>query len=141
MEDEVGQKVKCWSNIVVQNLDIEADGFFPGEGVEIASDGVGFAGELVGGARGGAFEDHVLDEVGDAVEGEGFVAGAGVDPDAHGYGADVGDGLGEDQEAVGQAGAADVACGGCGGTGGGGEGCGHAAPDLREGRLLLCHRG
>ena len=80
----------------------------------------------MGGARCGAFEDHVLDEVGDAVEGEGLVARAGIDPDSHGDGADVGDGLGEDEQAVGQAGAADVACGGCGGRGG--EGCGHAAP-------------
>ena len=128
VEDEVGEKVKCWCNIFVQNFDIEADGFFAGEGVEIAADGVDLAGELLGGARGGALEDHVLDEVGDAVEGGGLVARAGGDPDAHGDGADVGDGFGEDEQAVGEDGPADVAGGGCGGEDGGGEGCGHAAP-------------
>ena len=77
----------------VQHFDIEADRLLTGEGVEIAADGIGLASELLGGARGGAFEDHVLDEVGDAVEGEGLIAGAGVDPDAHGDGADVGDAI------------------------------------------------
>ena len=59
---------------------------------------------------------------------EGLVARAGVDPDAHGDGADVGDGLGEDEQAVGQDGAADVA-----GVAGWdvGSGCGHAASYLR----------
>ncbi len=42
---------------------------FAGEGVEIAADGVDLAGELLGGAGSGALEDHVLDEVGDAVAG------------------------------------------------------------------------
>jgi hypothetical protein len=115
VEDEVSQKVKCWCNILIENLDIEADGFLSGEGVEVAADGVGLAGELLGGTGGGALEDHVLDEVRDAVLGEGFVAGAGVDPDAHGDGTDVGDGFGEDEQAVGQASPANAAGGGWGG--------------------------
>ena len=111
VEDEVGEEVECGGDVLVEDLDVEADGLFAGEGVEVAADGVDLAGELLGGAGGGALEDHVLDEVGDAVEGGGLVAGAGVDPDAHGDGADVGHGLGEDEQAVGQAGAADVAGG------------------------------
>ena len=72
-------------------------------------------------------KDHVLDEVGDSVEGERLVAGARGDPNAHGDGADVGDGLGEDEQAVGQSGAADAA-----GRGGGGGQSGdfdHATPN------------
>ncbi len=108
----------------VQYFDIETDRLFPGEGVQVTADGVCLAGELLSGAGGGSFEDHVLDEVGDAVEGESFVAGAGVDPDAHGNGADVGDGLGEYEQAVGQMGATDVAGRGEGGRGSvGGKDC------------------
>jgi hypothetical protein len=55
--------------VLVEDLDVEADGLFAGEGVEIAADGVDLAGDLLGRARGGALEDHVLDEVGDAVSG------------------------------------------------------------------------
>ncbi len=109
VEDEVGEEVEGGGDVFVEDLEVEADGFFAGEGVEVAADGVDFAGELLGGARGGALEDHVLDEVGDAVDGGGLVAGAGVDPDAHGDGAEVGHALGEDEEAVGERGGADVA--------------------------------
>ena len=79
------------------------------EGVEVATDGVDFAGDVLRGAGGGAFEDHVLYEVGEAIFFDWFVTGAGVDPGAHGDGAHVGHGLGEDEEAVGEDGAADVA--------------------------------
>src|ERR1017187_4374019 len=127
VEQEVGEKVKRWSNIFIQHFDIEADSLLPGEGVEVAADGVGFAGELLGGARGGAFEDHVLDEVGDAIQVERLVAGAGGDPDAHGDGTDLGDRLGENEQAVAQASPANAAGGGWGGGQNGG-GFDHAAP-------------
>ncbi len=68
VQDEVGEEIKRRGKVLVQDFDVEADGLLAGEGVEIAADGVDLAGELLGGARGGAFEDHVLDEVGDAVE-------------------------------------------------------------------------
>src|ERR1017187_2619571 len=127
VDEEVGEEVKRWSNIFIQHLDIKADGLLPGEGVEVAADGVGFAGELLGGARGGAFEDHVLDEVGDAIQVERLVAGAGGDPDAHGDGTDLGDRLGENEQAVAQASPANAAGGGWGGGQNGG-GFDHAAP-------------
>jgi hypothetical protein len=50
----------------------------------------------------------VLDEVRDAVDFGWLAAGAGLDPDAHGDGAQVVHALSEDYEAVGQYGAADV---------------------------------
>src|ERR1017187_6617300 len=126
VESRKGPRSKCWCNILIQNLDIEADALFAGESVEVAADGVDLSRELVGRARRGALEDHVFDEMGYAIEGEGLVARAGIDPDAHGDGTDVGNALGEDQQAIGQTSAADVAGGGCGGLGG--EGCGHATP-------------
>ena len=109
MEDEVGEEVESGGDVVVENLEVEADGLFAGEGVEVAADGVDFAGKLLSGAVGGALEDHVLDEMGDAVDGGGFVAGAAVDPDTHGYGAKVRHALGKDEETVGEGGGADIA--------------------------------
>jgi hypothetical protein len=51
----------------------------------------------------------VLDEVGDAVGFSRLTAGAGLDPYAHGYGAEMFHTLGKHNEAVGQYGAAKVA--------------------------------
>jgi hypothetical protein len=90
---------------------------------------------LLGRARGSALEDHVFDEVGDAVLGDGLVARTGVHPDAHGDAADVGDALGENQQAVRKDGAADIAGSGCSGSGRG-KGCGHILAIVSQ-----CHRG
>ncbi len=134
VEDEVGEEIEGGGDVLVEDLDVEADHLFAGEGVEVAADGVDLAGELLGGAGGGALEDHVLDEVGDPVEGGGLVAGAGADPGAHGDAADVGHGLGEDEEAIGEHGLADVAGGLIQGEGGGAElicgDCWHASPSV-----------
>ncbi len=111
VQDEVGEQVKGDGNVRVEDLDGEADGFLGGVGVQVAADGVDLAGKLLRRAGGGALEDHVLEEVGDAVGLGGFVAGAGVEPDAHGDRAQGGHAFGEDAEAVGQGGGADVAGG------------------------------
>ena len=86
--------------MVGERFHVEADGFFAGEGVEVAADGVHFAGDLLGGARSCAFEDHVFDEVGDAVDFGRLAAGAGFDPDAHGDGTQMLHALGEDDQAI-----------------------------------------
>ena len=109
VKNEVGEDVEGLGGVLVQYLDVEADGLFAGEGVEITADGVDLAGDVLGGAAGGSFEDHVLDEVGEAVFFDWLVTGAGVDPGTHGYGAHMRHGLGEDEEAIGEDGAADVA--------------------------------
>src|ERR1019366_6976382 len=71
--------------------------------------GIDLAGNLLGGAVLGAFEDHVFDEVGDAVRLRSLVARTGFEPDADGSRADVLHLLGDDGEAVGQHLAADIA--------------------------------
>ncbi len=109
VENEVRKYIECCCNMLVQDLDIEADGLFAGEGVEIAADGVHLAGDLLRGAGGGALEYHVLDEVGDAVDLGGLVAGAGTEPDAHRDRAQVRHGLGEDEQAIREDRPADVA--------------------------------
>ncbi len=109
VEDDVGKDVDGGGDVLVEDLDVEADGFLAGESVDVAADGVDFASDVLGGAVFGALEDHVLDEVGDAIDFGQLVAGAGIDPDAHGDGADVVHALGEDGEAVGECGALNVA--------------------------------
>ncbi len=95
--------------MLVQDLDVEADGFLAGEGVEVAADSVHFAGDALGGARFGALEDHVLDKVGDAVDLGQLVARASANPNAHGDGADVIHFFSQNREPVGQDSAAYVA--------------------------------
>ena len=100
-EDEIGKDIEGDGEMRVEDLGVEADLFLGGEGVEHATDGIHFAGDVFGGAAFGALEDHVLEEMGDAVFGEGFAAGAVANPDANGDGADVLHGLGNDDKAVG----------------------------------------
>ncbi len=112
VEDEVTEDVESDGGVVGEGLDGEADGFLAGVGVEVAADGVHFAGDVLGGAVSCALEEHVFDEVGDAVYGGVFIAGAGLDPDTHGDGAEVLHLLGEDGESVGEDGSAEIAFGG-----------------------------
>ena len=100
VEDEIGEDVECGGDVLVEDFHVEADGFLAGEGVEIASDGVDFAGDALSGARAGALEDHVFDEVGDSVELGDFVTGAGAHPYTHGDGANMLHAFGEDDETV-----------------------------------------
>ena len=112
VEDEVTEDVEGDGGVVGEGLDGETDGFLAGVGVEVAANGVHFAGDVLGGAVAGALEEHVLDEVGDAVDRGVFIAGAGFDPDAHGDGAEVLHAFGEDGEPVGEDGTAEIAFGG-----------------------------
>ncbi len=131
VQDEVAQDVERRGHVLIEYLDVEADAFLAGEGVQVAADRVDLAGDILCGAAGGAFEDHVLDEVRQPVLFGGLVARAAVDPGAHGDAAHVRHAFGEDQEAVGEGGLADVARGmrRAGGAGlGQCGGCGHAAP-------------
>ncbi len=75
-EEHVGQDVEGVRGVFVENLGVEADDFLAGEGVGVAADGVELAGDFVGGAALGAFEEHVLDEMADSIFGGGFAAGA-----------------------------------------------------------------
>ena len=112
VEHQVGEDVESDGHVFGQRLDVEADGFLAGEGVEVAADRVHFAGDVLGGAGAGALEEHVFDEVGDAVGFGRLAAGAGLDPHAHGHGAQMLHALGENDQAVGQHGAAKISLGG-----------------------------
>jgi len=112
IEDEVGQDVEGGGDVLVEDLDVEADGFLTGKGVEVATDGIDLAGDALGGPGFGSLEYHVLDEMGDAVEFGDFVTRAGAHPDTHGDGADVLHALGEDDETVGEDSTANISIAG-----------------------------
>jgi hypothetical protein len=101
-QDQVSDHVEGDGQMLVEDLGVEADLFLGGEGVEHAADGIHFAGDGFGGAALRALEDHVLHEMGQAVFFRYFAARAVADPHAHGDRADVGHGLGEHHQAVGQ---------------------------------------
>jgi hypothetical protein len=119
MEHQVGDHIEGQRQVLVEHLGVEADQFLGGEGVQVAAHRIDGAGDIFGGAVGGALEQHMLDEVRDAVLLGIFAAGAGADPDAHGDGAHVRHGLGDHAHAIRQRGHFDVAHGGgVGGHGG-----------------------
>jgi len=99
-KDEIGEDVERDGEMGVENLGVEADLFLGGESVEHAADGIHFAGDVFGGAALGAFENHVLEEMGGAVFGGGFAAGTVANPDSNGDGADVLHSLSDNDEAV-----------------------------------------
>jgi hypothetical protein len=52
--------------VLVEHLDVVAGVFFGRKGVELATDGVDGLGDVLSRPRGGALEEHVLHEMGDA---------------------------------------------------------------------------
>ena len=94
--------------MLVQDFDVKADALLGGKGIHVAADGVDLAGNVLGGAVLGAFEDHVLDEVGDPIPLRVFVAGTGLYPYAHRDRANMLHLLGDHGETVGQYLALDV---------------------------------
>ena len=100
LENQSGEHVESLRKMLVENARIEADHFLGGERVEHAADAVHFARDVFGGAARRAFEDHVLDEMRDAVQLGRFAARAGAHPDAHRDGMHVLHRLGDDHEPI-----------------------------------------
>ncbi len=68
IEDHIGNDVERFRKMLVEHARIEADHFLRGEGVEHAAERIDFAGDVFCRAAARAFEDHVLDEMRDAVD-------------------------------------------------------------------------
>ena len=100
LENHVREDVEGFGKMFIQDAGIEADHFLGGEGVEHAADAVHFAGDIFRGAPRGSLEDHVLDEMRNAVDAGRLAARTGTQPDSHGNGMDVFHRLGDDDEAV-----------------------------------------
>ncbi|GAC1636032.1 MAG: hypothetical protein NVS9B14_14090 [Candidatus Acidiferrum sp.] len=101
-EAKIADDVKGDGQIFVENFGVETNLFFRRECIEHAANGIHFAGDVLGGAAFGAFEDHVLDEMSDAIFGRDFAAGTVANPDADRDGTDMGHGFRNDNQAVGK---------------------------------------
>ena len=108
-EDEVGDDVEGDGKMFIEHFGVEADLFLGGEGVKHAADGIHFTRDRFRGAALGAFENHVLNEVGQAVFVGCFSARTAAHPHADGNGAHVRHILGNDHQVVGQSVLFDIA--------------------------------
>jgi hypothetical protein len=70
--------------MLIENLEVETDGFFAGECVQVSADRIDLACNALGGTRLRSLEDHVFDEMRDAVHFRQLMPGAGPDPHTHG---------------------------------------------------------
>ena len=67
MEHQVREHVDGERQVLVENFGVEAHQFLGGEGIQVAADGIDRARDIFGRTAGGALEEHVLDEMRDAV--------------------------------------------------------------------------
>ena len=109
VQDHVAENIDGYRQMFIQNFNVEADGFLAREGVHVAADGIHLARDVLRSAVAGAFEHHVLNKMGDAVDQRILMPRSGLDPDAHRDRADVIHLFGQDGQAVGQDLALDVA--------------------------------
>ena len=84
----------------IQNFNVEADALFGGERVHVAANGIHLTRNLFRGTRLSAFEQHVFNEMRDAVRFGGFVPRPGLDPDSEGNRTNVTHFLGKDRQTV-----------------------------------------
>ena len=105
VEEHVGGYVDC-SLEAVEGDDVPVAGvFLVRVGIEGAAGALDLLGDHVGaGAAFGSLEDHVLEEVGDAVQALGLGAGANPNKEIDGGGLGGGDGGGDDTQSVGERG-------------------------------------
>ena len=76
-----GSQLKAARQIFIHDFIMKADNLAPGEGVQIAAQGVRLFGNLQGRALARAFEKRVFEEMGQPVLLGGFVALAGAQED------------------------------------------------------------
>ena len=100
--DDVGQDVDRERQVLVEDLDVVARVFLGGERVHLAADGVDRLRDVLGAAGGGALEEHVLDEMGDAALLPRLMARTARQPHADAHRAHVRHPLGEETEPVGK---------------------------------------
>ena len=109
VQHEIAQYVHGDRQMFVEHLGVEADHLFRGESVEIAADRIDGAGDLLGRPVRRAFEQHVLDEMRDAVFLRSLAPGAAGDPNSHRHRAHVRHRFRNDFDSIRQSGSQDVA--------------------------------
>src|SRR5690606_28952377 len=98
----VGKDLDRQRQVVFQHPRVEGRRLDAGRGVDLAADVFDFRGDIPRGARAGALEGHVLQQVRDAVLVVALVARARLDPHSEGNAFDMRQGFGRDRQAVGQ---------------------------------------
>src|SRR5579885_1478937 len=88
--------------MLVEHLRVEADALLRSKGIHVASDGVDLTGDFLGAAVLRAFEDHVLDEMRDAIPLGSLISRSGFQPDPYRSRADMLHLLSNDGQPVGQ---------------------------------------
>src|SRR6202030_884825 len=99
-ENKIGDDVEGDGQMFVEDFGVEADLFLGGESVEHAADGIHFTRDSFRGTALGAFENHVLDEVGQPVFVGRFPARTAANPYADGDRAHVRHVFGNDHQAI-----------------------------------------
>src|ERR1035441_7440031 len=97
--------------MLVENLGVEADQFLGREGVEISADGIHRSRDVFRATRLRALEEHVLNEVGQAILLLRLTSRSGVDPEPNRHGSDMRHPFCNDTETVGKNGRFDIALG------------------------------
>src|SRR6476646_9878045 len=82
VEHKIAQDVEGRRNVLVEDLNVEADTLLGGKSVHVSANRVDLARNLFGRAVLGPFEYHVLNEMGNPVPLRIFVARTGLQPDA-----------------------------------------------------------
>src|ERR1043166_3094263 len=86
--------------MLVENFSVETNELFRSECVEIAADRINRARDVLGGPGLGTLEQHMLDEMRNAVLFRRLAAGSAADPDSHRNRTDMRHGLGNHTHAI-----------------------------------------
>ena len=97
---DIRQDVDGQRQVLVENLDVIAGVFLRGEGIELPANGIDRLRDVLRRPRRGTFEQHVLDEMGNAAALGALVARSARQPHPDADRADLGHPLGEKTEAV-----------------------------------------
>jgi hypothetical protein len=100
--EDVGEQIDREGQVLVEHAHVEAGVLLGRERVHVPPHRVDRAGDVLGRAGGGALEDQMLDQVGDAAQRLGLRPRARLHPDADRHRAHVRHRLGDEANAVGQ---------------------------------------
>ena len=102
--EDVGENVQRQRPVLLEDAGIVCGGFHAGGGVDLAAGGFDFLRDGARRTARRALEGHVLEEVGDAIFLRPLVAGAGLHPDAQRRRLEMRHVMGDDMDAVVEAG-------------------------------------
>ena len=102
VQHQIAEHVQRNRQVLVQNFYVEANAFFGGKRVHVSANRIHLPRNVLGGARLGPLEDHVLQEVRDPVSRAIFVPRSRPQPYPNRDRSDVLHGLGQHRQTVGQ---------------------------------------